>query len=92
MTTTNQTPDTAAMVLGKLIVECQKKRMIVKLAEAMGIKRQTVYLWRDEEVLSERNARARLWEISQIESAELKIFKDMAVAALSAKTNIESDK
>lgn len=92
MTTTNQTPDTAAMVLGKLIVECQKKRMIVKLAEAMGLQRQTVYLWRDEDILSERNARARLWEISQIESAELKMFKDMAEAALSPKTIFEGDK
>lgn len=92
MTTTNETPETAAMVLAKLIVECQKKRMIVKLAVAMDIKRQTVYLWRDEAVLSERNARARLWEISQIDSDDLKIFRDMAVAALSAKNNVESDK
>lgn len=57
---------TPAQILAELVTEAQQARLMNHLANALGINRQTPYLWKDADILTDRNAANRLWEISRI--------------------------
>lgn len=61
---------TPAQILAELVCEAQQARLMNHLANALGINRQTPYLWKDAKILTDRNAANRLWEISRIKLSD----------------------
>ncbi|MFJ3317231.1 hypothetical protein ACIPLR_17890 [Herbaspirillum huttiense] len=67
--------------LSQLMHDCQEKKQVARLAEALGLRRQTIYLWRDTDEQNERRARQRLWEISNINVEQFPELQTFAVSA-----------
>lgn len=60
--------ESSRQALTRLMKFCQYKNLTQELAEQLKLTRQTMYLWGTDHKLSERGAKMRIFEISQIQA------------------------
>lgn len=69
---------TGRVGIQEVIARAKEKRMVGKLALSMGLTRQALYLWGNEDGLEERGAVLRLIEISRLEDPQVTELVDFS--------------
>lgn len=64
----NKTP---VQLLAELARLCKEKKLVQKLANRLGVERQTIYLWDRPDCVAPRTAKLRLLEISRMTHSDV---------------------